>query len=303
MGETAFTVSRATTTDQKEAALYEEMRRQFEAVDDTHQSPVVKRFLLFLDESGLRLDKTGLETYRDELDRLAVDGVYKATTAHNYMSMVRSRMRKVVDVLEEHGQITDAQVGKFENAIRKLKPKVQLAKDVKQIDREEDTITEEDERRLMEESTDKHVPVWIKFLLATGCRVSEMLQIEPKKHIEYQKDKVAITVIGKGMKPRVVYISREHLREIQDHFGGKTYLFSHHGKKFNRNSVTMRIRAEGRYILQRDIHAHTMRHTFVTRKIDKGCDLSAVSKYVGHSSTAITSDIYTHITLKWDDLK
>ena len=39
---------------------------------------------------------------------------------------------------------------------------------------------------------------------------------------------------------------------------------------------------------------HDLRHTMVTTALNNGQPLTVVSKYVGHSSVAITADIYGH---------
>ena len=41
---------------------------------------------------------------------------------------------------------------------------------------------------------------------------------------------------------------------------------------------------------------HKLRHTFITRLIENGVNLSVVQKYAGHSTPLITLGIYNHIT-------
>ena len=44
------------------------------------------------------------------------------------------------------------------------------------------------------------------------------------------------------------------------------------------------------------IYPHVLRHTFATRCFEVGIEAKTVQKYLGHSSVAITLDIYTHVT-------
>jgi integrase/recombinase XerD len=41
-----------------------------------------------------------------------------------------------------------------------------------------------------------------------------------------------------------------------------------------------------------------MRHSFATLAIREGASIKAVSEYLGHSSTAITMDMYVHERLE-----
>ena len=48
-----------------------------------------------------------------------------------------------------------------------------------------------------------------------------------------------------------------------------------------------------------DFHkVHVLRHTFATSLFRKGVNIKVVSELLGHSSTSITLDIYTHLTEK-----
>lgn len=44
------------------------------------------------------------------------------------------------------------------------------------------------------------------------------------------------------------------------------------------------------------IYPHCLRHTFATRCFEAGIDAKTVQNYLGHSSFAITMDLYTHVT-------
>ncbi|MFP4460509.1 MAG: tyrosine-type recombinase/integrase [Candidatus Zixiibacteriota bacterium] len=53
-----------------------------------------------------------------------------------------------------------------------------------------------------------------------------------------------------------------------------------------------------------NIHFHTLRHSFATHAlIDHKRSLKAVSRYLGHSTKAITADFYIHGDLTIDDIR
>lgn len=46
-----------------------------------------------------------------------------------------------------------------------------------------------------------------------------------------------------------------------------------------------------------DVHFHCLRHTFATRALEANMNIKVCSKILGHASTRITADIYTHVTV------
>jgi integrase/recombinase XerD len=126
----------------------------------------------------------------------------------------------------------------------------------------------------------------VRFLLSTGARISEALGIAASD-IALLDGHYAIRLVGKGRKIRTVYYDRP-------------VDFSDRG---TRVAITNRIRRASRRIIGRTISAHCMRHTFATRKLKEGKSLPAVSRYLGHSSVAITGDLYVHDDLAWEDVK
>lgn len=41
---------------------------------------------------------------------------------------------------------------------------------------------------------------------------------------------------------------------------------------------------------------HTLRHTYATRCYENGVDQQVVQKLLGHSTLAMTTDLYTHVS-------
>lgn len=149
-----------------------------------------------------------------------------------------------------------------------------------------------------------------KFLTITGCRISEALNIRYPQDIEIQKDKVKIRIIGKGQKERYVFLSVEDFKEIETHFHKddwikvEPFLFvNQNGKKFDRCFVSRRlIQISKRYIGKR-ISAHKLRHFFATSTLKETKDLSAVSRYLGHSNIQTTAQYYIHTFLDIEKIK
>ena len=137
----------------------------------------------------------------------------------------------------------------------------------------------------------------IKFLWTTGCRVSEMTGIR-RSDWKLEDDRAQIRVVGKGNKERTVRIPRELFDEIRATFRGELYLFeTANGRAYNRSHVSNTIAKVSKRAIGRSIRAHALRHSFATRQIRRTGKIEAVSRYLGHSTPAITMSFYVHESL------
>ncbi len=145
----------------------------------------------------------------------------------------------------------------------------------------------------------------LRFLWVTGCRVAEMCNARLDR-CEAAGSEVWITVTGKGRKERRVVLPRDLFDEVRSTFVGTVYLFEQTGREplpLNPTYVTNRIRGLGRKWLDRRVTAHTLRHSWATRKVQAyPGKLDAVSRQLGHSSPAITLAMYVHTNLDADEL-
>lgn len=154
---------------------------------------------------------------------------------------------------------------------------------------------------ILENSTYRNQLI-IRFLSETGVRIAEMLNAR-LDNCEIGEDYVFIKIIGKGQKERTIFIPREFYDQINREFQGDVYLFeSSSHRKLDPANVWYSIQLAGKAI-GRHVHPHMFRHSFATNTLlVKGKSLKAISKYLGHSTTAITADMYVHDSLKPADL-
>ncbi len=137
----------------------------------------------------------------------------------------------------------------------------------------------------------------IEALVTTGLRISELLSIRVTDEEKLMRDKQVsyFSVIGKGNKYRKVFILNEILDRIKNTYRGKTYLFESILKnKMNPNYVTREINKHSGRLIGKNIHAHTLRHSFITLSIKNGVPIDAVSRAVGHASVSFTLSKYSH---------
>jgi site-specific recombinase XerD len=150
--------------------------------------------------------------------------------------------------------------------------------------------------------TAKRNYILINLLYYHGLRISEALNIKIDNITELN-NLYAISIMGKGSKPRQIKISIDLYNNIIDlHKEG--FLFrALSGKQLTRFAIFQDIKRLGKQLLNKNIHLHLFRHSFATNLIEKTKSINKVSKYLGHSSIDITCRIYDHNELSYNDLE
>ncbi len=144
----------------------------------------------------------------------------------------------------------------------------------------------------------------LEVMYSCGLRVSEVITLEITN---LYLDVGFIRVIGKGNKERLVpigdeavkYITiyRETIRNRQTPKKGSenTLFLNRRGAGLSRVMIFYVIKDAGmRAGIQKNIHPHTLRHSFATHLVEGGADLRAVQEMLGHESIT-TTEIYTHL--------
>lgn len=148
--------------------------------------------------------------------------------------------------------------------------------------------------------------VILEVLYACGLRVSECagLRIDSVKF-----DDALIRVMGKGSKERIVPAGRLALRLLQRYLNeiraqlnpgpGQNILFlSRHGRKLNREMIWNIVKRAAREAgIKKNIHPHTLRHSFASHLLENGADLRMIQEMLGHADIS-TTQIYTHVDQK-----
>jgi integrase/recombinase XerD len=140
----------------------------------------------------------------------------------------------------------------------------------------------------------------IILLYSSGLRISELLGLR-KRDIDINRNLIQVRG-GKGNKDRITLLSSvaaeimlEYLSQYQP---GEFVIEGPDGGPYSARSVNnmLKNRAQAAGI-EKDISAHTLRHTFATHLLEQGTDLRYIQTFLGHESSK-TTERYAHVTKK-----
>ena len=142
----------------------------------------------------------------------------------------------------------------------------------------------------------------IDFMYSTGCRVSELINVEES---DIDIDDAFVRLEGKGSKQRIVplgskvIVNLEKYLELRNQFKNiknNNLFISKSYKKLDRTAVFRIIKSTGVKVgINTNIYPHILRHSAATHMLEGGCDLRTVQEFLGHSSVS-TTQIYTKVT-------
>ena len=145
----------------------------------------------------------------------------------------------------------------------------------------------------------------LEILYSCGLRVSEAANLQINQINEQEE---IINILGKGKKERIVPIRKSALKAVKTYISEvrnkhlvidkKAVFIGKNGKRMSRqtlyNIVVNNAKLAG---IRKEIHPHTLRHSFATHLLDNGADLRVVQELLGHTNIG-TTQIYTHVTTK-----
>lgn len=137
-------------------------------------------------------------------------------------------------------------------------------------------------------------------MYSAGLRISELLRL---KKVDIDVGRQVIYVRGaKGKKDRVTVLSAFAYQVLQTYLQThwtKEWLFEGwSGGQYSSRSVNNIVkRAARRAGIEKNVSAHTLRHSFATHLLESGTDLRYIQALLGHESSR-TTERYAHVTTK-----
>lgn len=130
----------------------------------------------------------------------------------------------------------------------------------------------------------------VSFLLATGCRISEVCGLN-RDDVDFQN--LECTVLGKGNKERTVYLDPVSAMQLQSYLEQRTdndkALFIGKGtERLHPGGIRKRLNEIGEEAGVQNVHPHRFRRTLATNLIDHGMAIQDVAFILGHEKIDTT---------------
>ena len=161
-------------------------------------------------------------------------------------------------------------------------------------------LTKKEVLSLFESLNTKKSRLMISLMYAAGMRVSEVVSLKIDD-LDFD-DNIGHIRQAKGKKdrifniPKFLFLRLKKYSEKQKSLG-ENYLFVGRNKKrmSSRNLQKIVKLAAKKAGIKKDVHCHTLRHSFATHLLEDGTDIRFIQQLLGHSSIS-TTELYTHVS-------
>jgi integrase/recombinase XerC len=146
----------------------------------------------------------------------------------------------------------------------------------------------------------------LELFYATGMRLAELAGLN-EQDLDLVSDQVKLR--GKGKKERLVPFGRHAAQALRAYFrrresllaqGGdrRAVFLNARGRRLTPRGVQVAVRSLLDSLPRgRELHVHSLRHSFASHLLDAGADLRAVQELLGHASLS-TTQVYTHTSVE-----
>ncbi len=149
----------------------------------------------------------------------------------------------------------------------------------------------------------------LELFYSTGIRLGELAGLNDQD-VDPVSDQVKVR--GKGRKERFVPLGSHAARALRRYYrqrdallawttGGRLAVFvNRRGGRLTPRGIQLAIKRLFATLAGsrgRELHVHSLRHSFATHLLDAGADLRAVQELLGHASLS-TTQVYTHTSVE-----
>lgn len=168
-------------------------------------------------------------------------------------------------------------------------------------------LTREEVKKLISVLNNKKSKLMVSMMYGCGMRVSELANLKID-NLDFE-EKIGHIKRAKGRKDRVFNIPGFLEEDLKKHVEEQKKLMEQDdsivftgpkGKLSARNLQKMVSKAAQRAGIKKNVHCHTLRHSYATHLLEDGVDIRYIQTLLGHSDLS-TTQIYTHVST--DEIK
>lgn len=160
-------------------------------------------------------------------------------------------------------------------------------------------LTKKEIKALVDAIHNEKSKTMVSLIYACGFRVSEIVNLKIDD-LDFE-EMTGVIKQAKGKKDRIFNIPKyleEDLKYIIKKQKEKNHEFvfsGPNGKLTTRNLQKIVSNASKRANIKKEVHCHTLRHSFATHLLENGVDIRKIQELLGHADLS-TTQIYTHIS-------
>jgi len=161
-------------------------------------------------------------------------------------------------------------------------------------------LTKKESKELLESLNTKKSKLMVSLIYAAGLRVSELISLKPE-NLNFE-EKVGYVKQGKGKKDRIFNIPKFIFSKLKKQAekqkeSNQKYLFSgRNGEEMSSRNIQKIVKnAAKKAGIKKEVHCHTLRHSFATHLLEEGIDIRKIQELLGHADLS-TTQIYTHVS-------
>ena len=160
-------------------------------------------------------------------------------------------------------------------------------------------LTKDEVKRLFEATKNEKHRLILELLYSAGLRVSEIVNLKVED-FEFERS-VGWVRNGKGNKDRPFIIAQLLDPKLKayiklNNLSYNSYLFmGNNGNKYGVRSIQEIIKKSAKLAgIIKNIHPHSLRHSYATHLIENGYDVNSIQSLLGHNSVETTM-MYVHM--------
>lgn len=229
----------------------------------------VRRFLEFVEKSGLNLNNDGVKSYLLTLNLSVNSARLQYASLRFFFS----------EVLKQPFTTQEIPIKKKEKSLPKL-------------------LSQEQIKKMIDSSDNLKHRLVVKLLYSSGLRLQELIDLK-RKDLDFDRNVIYVRK-GKGRKDRITLMSESLRLDLLKYYSVNTfkteYVFEGRSGKYTKKSVQKVLDNLGKKIGVK-VHPHMLRHSFATHLLEQGTDIRYIQKLLGHSDLS-TTEIYTKVSNK-----